>query len=206
MSLLDKQSTKSWKFRLPILQGILASLLLLAAAYQQGRYYNWFFRTYPKAFEIDYGYNPPARLIALFICGPGILIPSGSNAYNLSKPLLGISVLCVMAFWFWVGLLVDRKSRGRGPIIRSNLLRGAVYGALLLFLGFLWCNLGPIAVLDNQFGPTFHHDLSLYLSVYGLRAHFWMDFIAVLWLGGLSVLCAWQFVVSLKTALLSFRH
>ena len=61
------------------MQVALALCLLFAANEQQKRHDDWFFKAYPKAFEIDYAYNPPARLIALLLCGPGILVPQARH-------------------------------------------------------------------------------------------------------------------------------
>jgi hypothetical protein len=175
----------------------LALVLLSVALFQQENYYDWFFRAHPKAFEIDYAYNPPARLVALVICGPGLLIPFGTSPYDsTARWIQGISIFSVMAFWFSLGWLVDRRSRGRGPIIHVWLLRSAVYCVLLVMFGFLCWTAASVISSQLRF-PTFYE----YLRLYGLRARILLDFVATAWFGGLSAFCLRQFVVSLKGAL-----
>ena len=177
-------------------------MLLVTAGYEHNRYYDWFFKAYPQAFEIDYSYNPPARLIALVICGPGLLIPSGTNPYDPSWRFAQVSaVFSVMAFWFLLGWFIDRRMRGLGPVLRNSLLRGVGYGALVvLLLGFCEKFAYPIS------STVRNGELGFILSFHGLRARPLMDFVAILWMGGLSVFCAGQFFVSVKGALAAFRH
>jgi hypothetical protein len=202
MDPVDKRPASSWRYRLPLLQGFLAVLLLLVAGYEHKAYYDWFFKAYPQAFEIDYSYNPPARLIALVICGPGLVVPSGTNAYDPSWRFAQVSaVFCVMAFWFLLGWLIDRRMRGLGPVIRNSLLRSTAYGAFaVLLFGFCEKFAYPIS------SAVRNGELRFILSFHGLRARPLMDFAAILWMGGLSVFCVGQFFVSVKGALASFRR
>jgi hypothetical protein len=87
----------SWRYRLPIIQAFLALLLFSLAIQEQNRYDEWFFRTHSRAFEIDNAYNPPARLVALLICGPGLLIPFGTRRVEVES-FLAVGRVSGLAF------------------------------------------------------------------------------------------------------------
>jgi hypothetical protein len=105
-----------------------------------------------------------------------------------------------MGFWFVFGWLIDRRSQNREPLVRPALLRSVMYGAFVVLLVFL-CetpayNIGSQIRNDSlHFGLRFH----------GLAARFLMDFVVIFWFGGLSVFCAWQFIVSVKRVLFPLR-
>ena len=201
MILLNKQLTAPWRYRLPILCGLLALILFFVAEYEHKRYYEWFVRTYPRAFEIDNSYNPPARLIALLICGPGILIPSGTNPYDPAWHWNQfLSIFCVMVFWFVLGWLIDRRSQSCGPIV-GPLLRSVVYAALVVCLVFL-CET-PARLIGNE---VRNDSLHFSLHFHGLAALILMDFVSILWFGGLSVFCATRFFVSAKQVFLHYAN
>jgi hypothetical protein len=201
MSHVSQQILGRWRYWLPILQGVLALALLVLAKYQQNKYDDWLVSTYPRAFEIDNAYNPPARLIALLICGPGILIPTGTQPYDPTAQVAhGLSIFSVMLFWFVLGRLLGQKESDRKSVIRG-LGRAALYVALFLFLvQFGWILVSNIRQV-LQFPMSFH-----YLSLYGLRARILMDFIGVTWLAALSAFSVWQFVASLKGTIPGLRH
>jgi hypothetical protein len=170
----------SWRYRLPIIQAFLVVLLFSLAIQEQNRYDEWFFRTHPRAFEIDNAYNPPARLVALLICGPGLLIPFGTRRVEVESFLaLLITFVCVVGFWFWVGLLVERNFSGRRPRLWSSLWRCSFYAEVLYVLSFV--------LRERTILLTLHLDANIrqYLAVYGLRAQFLLDLAALGWLLGL---------------------
>ena len=190
----------SWRYRLPIIQAFLVVLLFSLAIQEQNRYDEWFFCTHPRAFEIDNAYNPPARLVALLICGPGLLIPFGTRRVEVESFLaLLITFVCVVGFWFWVGLLVERNFSGRRPSLWSSLWRCSFYAAVPYVLSFV--------LRERTIFLTLQLDANIrqYLAVYGLRAQFLLDLAALGWLLGLFALCSLQFVIWLRRTIVAVR-
>jgi hypothetical protein len=159
--------------------------LLVIAGEQQRRHDEWFFKAYPKAFEIDYAYNPPARLIALLVCGPGILVPHGTAPYDPYQHLFqAISLLSVGVFWFCVGIALDRRSTVRTFTITSGVLKCFGYALLLAFSGLVLVDRAK--VVDLQL----YWDIRRYLAIYGLRARILMEFVTIAWSLAIFVMCA----------------
>jgi len=177
------QSTTSWRYRLPIVQVALAVGLLIVAGEQQKRYYGWFFKVHPNAFEIDYAYNPPARLIALLICGPGILVPRGTAPYDPDQHFFqGCSLLFVGVFWFWIGIVVERKSGVPDFSLTAGAMKCLGYALLLAY------SAGVLLDTVRRINLQFRWDYP-YLHTYGLRARILMDFATIAWFLAVSAIC-----------------
>jgi hypothetical protein len=187
--------TKFWRYRLPIVQVALALCLLLVASEQQRRYEDWFFKAYPKALEIDYAYNPPARLIALLLCGPGILVPHGTSYYDPDQHVFqAASILSVGFFWFCVGIVIDRKSRVNGFPITAGILKSLGYALLLAF--------SAVVVVDRieRIDLQLYSGLRQYLATYGLRARILMEFVTIAWFLAIVAMSAWGLLRSIQGA------
>lgn len=201
MRALNMRCLGLWRFRLSLIQMCLASTLLFVAARQQDHYYQALERSSP-VWEPDYAYNPPARLIALLVSGPGVLVPFGTHPYIPSAHLANVvSVVFISAFWFWIGGLIDRRVKGQGPIIRPDALRGATYFLFLAALGLMsW------TLVENVRRFTSDPIFPAYVKQYGLRAMVLLDFAGALWLIGAFGFCIWQFVDSLQCTVRAGRQ
>jgi hypothetical protein len=167
---------------------------------QQNRYYAMLERSHP-VMEADYAYNPPARLAALLICGPAILVPIGAHVYDPSIRSWIFSVIAVSIFWFWFGWMIDRKAEGRSPIIKSDLRRVSLYFTFLVQLGFLgWKVADQVrSVMGDPYLPA-------YVEEYGLSAVTLLDVGAGLWILAAIGFCSWQILASIQRTLPSRRR
>jgi hypothetical protein len=104
-----------------------------------------------------------------------------------------------MVFWFALGWHIDGRSQSCGRVI-GPLLKSVAYAALTVFLVCLIET--PARLIGNE---VRNDSLYFTLHFHGLAALILMDFVSMVWLGGLAVFCATRFFISAKQVLFALR-
>lgn len=165
----------AWRMRwvIPICAVIATSLLLLLAARQESQHQRQFHQDLPEASHIDYAYSAPARIVALIVGGPGVLL--ASRGFQFVGFVFGIAAVLLS----WHGLLFFIRRRA---ILKGDGVRGRV---------ILYCCIAVIAAVAGvhalaEFftdirslgGPLFWH----VVRSYGLATVLWMNCGVALWM------------------------
>ena len=131
-----------WVRILPILAVAVTSFLMILAAKQDQE----FWAAHAHFSDTPWEFQAPARLFAQLLNGPSFYLrfwAGGFDAFGLYFEDVG-RLFGVVLFWVWVGWALDRRIRGTcTPFVRSRLLRGTLYAAMLVLTClFVW------AILD----------------------------------------------------------
>jgi uncharacterized membrane protein YqhA len=169
-----------WTLILPVVMLAITTVLVFLTAIQDQQ----FWATHPHFSDTPWEIQPPARLFAELINGPGFYLTflcPGIRVFGLNLRDFG-RLAGVVVFWTWIGWGLDRRVLGLSTsIIRRRWLRASVYAVLLgLTILFIW---GTLEILDShQMLPSkdlWHHRRSLFAL--GLRASALAEYAAIPW-------------------------
>jgi hypothetical protein len=180
-----------WAWTLPILTVAVTLILMIVGAKQDQE----FWAAHAGFSDTPWEYQAPAKLFAQLLNGPIFYLSprlGGFNAFGVYLPDVG-RLLGIALFWAWVGWALDRRLLGATPFVRSRLLRGTLYGGMLLLTClFAWAlhdYLELHMLLPSQLGHSLVF-MKLHSSMLGLYAMF-------LWVAGFAFYFARKFVVTL---------
>lgn len=141
MTAMSKAKITRWAYSLPLFAVIVTSLLLVYAPTQDEAFY----RANPGSRGYMAIHCAPAWTLAALINGPAFLLGSVVRL-PLREPFDGLGrLIAVAAFWFCVGVVLDRRNRGTAtPLITATSLNLVVQLSLLgisalllvVFVGF----------------------------------------------------------------------
>jgi hypothetical protein len=174
-------ATLRWRFLLPILMVALSASLMVLAEKQQ-----------PTLRGMGTGWEVPARVINSFVNGPGfylgVLIPTPipesldrSLNYDANR-LVGIA-----AFWFLVGLSIERRRNKQALSQHHPILAGVLFTVAALVCGLAGIGVGR----DPNLMWTV-------VSKYPLRTWASMILSQELWLLGLSAYFVRRALIALR--------
>ena len=163
-----------WMWVLPIVMLFATALLIFLASTQEDQ----FWASHPGLTDTPWEFQPPARLVAQLVNGPGFyltfFLPGikvfGHRLHDLGR-LGGVAI-----FWTWIGWGLDSRFRGTTRvIIKSPWRRASVYALLLgLSVTFIWA----IVLRLNSPSPM----LWELLHSWGLWMSFLGDYANLIWL------------------------
>jgi len=163
-----------WMWTLPILMVLATVVLMLLASEQELKA--------PHPSDTPFAFQPPARLFAELLNGPGFYLTSllpgltlfGRHLYDFGR-LAGTAI-----FWAWIGWSLDGRLRGTSKaVIRVGWARAGVHAILLaLCILFIWGTLSGL-YLD---GLLFSRLLWDELPVTGLWLAVLAKYAAIPWL------------------------
>ncbi len=121
---------KRWRVLLPVLMSLLSALLMVVAKKQQ-----------PMLWRMGTGWEVPARVVNSLINGPGFwlggLIPLPiPYAVNGFLSFDGDRILGIAAFWFLIGLSIDRRRSLQSLDQQHPVLAGVLFILAALVFGF----------------------------------------------------------------------
>jgi hypothetical protein len=173
------------RWLIPVIAVCAAALLLEIAGRQQRAYYEDLAIRFPNLAEQDYAYSPPARLVALVVVGPGVLVPSGFSPSGLERPIFLVMTLTAV-FVFWSCLMwLSRNSETEVPLGDR---------AIRLTVGGFLASISAVAAAFSV--SRLVHDVDsvswqlfwYFVKHYGFATVLWMDLAAVLWFLSIAVM------------------
>jgi hypothetical protein len=175
-------TTRRWSFLLPILMVALSASLMVLAEKQQ-----------PTLRGMGTGWEVPARVINALVNGPSFYLSARlptriPNSLNRSLNYEANRLLGIAAFWFLVGLSIERRKNKQALGQHHPILAGVLFTLAALVCG--WAGIG-VGRNPNLIWAV--------VSKYPLRTWATMILSQELWLLGLSAYFA-------RGALIAFRR
>ena len=184
-----------WARVLPIVALGITFALMIIAAKQEVQ----ICATYARNSDTPQEFQAPARLFAQLLNGPSFYFAvwrGGFEAFGLYFSDVG-RLPAIVLFWYWVGWVLDRRVRGnRAPFVRSRLLRGILYGALL----GLSCLFAGLVLEQLRSHMLFPSVLWFYMVHVGLRSSALGFCVALLWACAFVVYFGWKLIITLDSA------
>jgi hypothetical protein len=132
-----------WRILLPASMSVLAVLLMVLAKRQE-----------PMIWKMGSGWEVPARVINSLINGPGFYLTA-----HVPLPIPGVldskinydggRLLGIIAFWFLIGLSIDRRGSNQAIDRQHPICAGVMFTSGALFCGLLGGGLAWVIILNH---------------------------------------------------------
>lgn len=166
---------------MPVAMTMAAAILLPIGGAQYCAYQCNFLLEHRNAMHLEYGYNPPARLLALVLVGPASLAPHG---FERAHPFGLVSYPKALAyvFVFWVVLLRLLKTRPGLSVIRKTAPIGVrlFVAAVIAFVSYQF--------ITDGVRQSSMREWSQWWPLYGFSASLLVHYVAGAWMAMTSAI------------------
>jgi len=195
----------SRKWLLAVAQLFVTFVSVNVAEWQECRHAIWLEQvTGHKPQEVDLAYTPTARILNLLVSGPASQVTVGSRCGE-KIVIPSVALICVFAFWLWVGWILERRSFI--PLGGQSIVPERRWISLLCAFAYALASVSialfAVATITKRTPWLGFNGCDLWLSLrlYGMSASPIAEVLRLVWLLGIVILFLVQSLRELKTVL-----